>query len=212
MPLLPANSNRIEASVEATMTPNGGLNVNLQRQYFGQSGIPLRAVDKLRGHEELQKRFERGFTRRLGGVTIRSVAANGNTDDRLVVNVDFSAERFGQIMQDRLLIVRPGALSSGGDYFFTSRKRSSPVKLEADLRHDSIRVKVPAGFKLDELPAPAKVESAYGSIQATWAMLTEKSSWNRLWRFETWWLLPRSSRKFATFSTRSPAWKALRSY
>lgn len=170
MPLLPANANRIEAAVEATMHADGGLNANLQRQYFGQSGIPLRAVDKLRGHEELQKRFERGFTRRLGGVTIKNVAANGSADDRLAVNVDLTAERFGQLMQDRLLIVRPGSLSSGGEYVFTSRKRSSPVKLEADLRHDSIKVKLPGGFKLDELPAPAKVESAYGSIQATWAV------------------------------------------
>jgi len=170
MPLLPASANRIEASVEATMNANGGLNASLQRQYFGQSGIPLRAVDKLRGHEELQKRFERGFTRRLGGVTIKSVAANGSADDRLAVNVDLTAERFGQMMQDRLLVVRPGSLSSGGEYSFTSRKRSSPVKLEADLRHDSIKVKLPDGFKLDELPAPAKVESAYGSVQATWAV------------------------------------------
>jgi Domain of Unknown Function with PDB structure (DUF3857)/Transglutaminase-like superfamily len=170
MPLLPASANRIEASVEATMNANGGLNASLQRQYFGQSSIPLRAVDKLRGHEELQKRFERGFTRRLGGVTIKSVAANGSADDRLAVNVDLTAERFGQMMQDRLLVVRPGSLSSGGEYSFTSRKRSSPVKLEADLRHDSIKVKLPDGFKLDELPAPAKVESAYGSVQANWAV------------------------------------------
>ena len=171
MPLLPASANRIEASVEATMNANGGLNASLQRQYFGQSGIPLRAVDKLRGHEELQKGFERGFTRRLGAVTIKRVALEGGADDnRLAVNVDLSAERFGQIMQDRLLIVRPGMLSSGGEHVFTSRKRSSPVKLEADLRHDSIKVKLPGGFKLDELPAPAKVDSAYGSVQATWAV------------------------------------------
>ena len=171
MPLLAASANRIDAAVEATMNANGGLSARLQRQYFGQSGIPLRAVDKLRGHEELQKRFERGFTRRLGGVTIKSVAIEGAADEnRLAVDVDLTAERFGQMMQDRLLIVRPGTLSSGGEYFFTSRKRSSPVKLEADLRHDSIKVKLPDGFKLDELPDAAKVESAYGSIQATWAV------------------------------------------
>jgi hypothetical protein len=86
------------------------------------------------------------------------------------VKVDLTAERFGQMMQDRLLIVRPGTLSSGGEYYFTSRKRSSPVKLEADLRHDSIKVKLPDGFKLDEIPEPAKFESAYGSIQATWTV------------------------------------------
>ena len=52
-------------------------------------------------------------------------------------------------MQGRLLVVRPGELSSGGDYYFSSRQRSSPVKLEADLRRDSIKVKLPPGFKLD---------------------------------------------------------------
>jgi hypothetical protein len=170
MPLLPAGASRIEATVEAIMSANGGLTASVQRQYFGQSGIPLRAVDKLRGHEEVQKRFERGFTRRPGGVTVKTVTMEGNDESRLAVKLDLTAERFGQMMQDRLLIVRPGTLSSGGEYYFTSRKRSSPVKLEADLRHDSIKLKVPEGFKLDELPAPAKVDSAYGSIQATWAV------------------------------------------
>lgn len=170
MPLLPSSTNRIEASVEATMNANGGLTASLQGQYFGQSGIPLRAVDRLRGHEELQKRFERGFARRLGGVTIKSVAMDGSGDSKLTAKVDFTAERFGQMMQDRLLVVRPGTLSSGGEYYFTSRKRSSPVKLEADLRRDSIKVKLPEGFKLDELPARAKVESTYGRIEATWSV------------------------------------------
>ena len=171
MPLLPANDNRTESTVEAVMDADGRLKARLQRQYFGQSGIPLRAVVKLRGSDDLKKRFERGFTRRLGGVTLNSVTTEGKPEDnRLAVNLDLAAERFGQMMQGRLLIVRPGELSSGGDYYFNSRQRSSPVKLEADLRRDSIKVKLPAGFKLDELPAPAKVESPYGSIEATWAV------------------------------------------
>lgn len=171
MPLLPANDNRTESTAEAVMDANGRITARLQRQYFGQSSIPLRAVVKLRGSDDLKKRFERGLTRRLGGVTLNSVTTEGAPDDnRLAVNLDLAAERFGQMMQGRLLIVRPGELSSGGDYYFSSRQRSSPVKLEADLRRDSIRVKLPPGFKLDELPSPAKVESPYGSIEATWAV------------------------------------------
>jgi hypothetical protein len=29
---------------------------------------------------------------------------------------------------------------------------------------------VPAGFKLDELPAAAKIESAYGTLEAKWSV------------------------------------------
>jgi len=171
MPLLPATDNRTESTAEAVMDSNGRITARLQRQYFGQSGIPLRAVVKLRGNDDLKKRFERGLTRRLGGVTLNSITTEGTPEEnRLGVNLDLAADRFGQMMQGRLLVVRPGELSSGGDYYFSSRQRSSPVKLEADLRRDSIKVKLPPGFKLDELPSPAKVDSPYGSIQATWAV------------------------------------------
>ena len=169
MPLLPASANRIESQIEATMDADGQLQAHLQRQYFGQSSVGLRAVDKLRGSDELKKRLERAFSRRLGGTTLTNIATRPEQNP-LALSLDLVAERFGQIMQGRLLIVRPGALTSGGDYFFTSKQRSSPVKLDADIRHDSIKVKVPAGFKLDELPAPAKIESAYGSLEASWAV------------------------------------------
>ncbi|MDP9114929.1 MAG: DUF3857 and transglutaminase domain-containing protein [Acidobacteriota bacterium] len=171
MPLLPANDNRIVSTAEAVMDANGSITARLQRQYFAQSAIPLWRVVKLRGNDVLKEGFERGFTRRLGGVTLNSITTEGSPEEnRLSVNLNLAAERFGQIMQGRLLIVRPGQLSSGGDYYFSSRQRSSPVKLEADLRRDSIKIKLPPGFKLDELPSPAKVESPYGSIEATWAV------------------------------------------
>jgi hypothetical protein len=171
MPRLSANDNRTESTAEAVMDANGRIDAQLQRQYFGQSGVPLRAVVKLRGNGDLKKRYERGLSRRMGGVTLTTVIAeNSPEDNHLSVNLNLAVEGFGQMMQGRLLFVRPGALSSGGDYYFSSRQRSSPVKLEADLRRDSIKVKLPPGFKVDELPSPAKIESPYGSIEATWAV------------------------------------------
>jgi hypothetical protein len=61
-------------------------------------------------------------------------------------------------------------LTSGGDYNFPSKTRSSPLHLEADVRRDSVRVKLPAGFKIDELPPSAKIDSSYGSFAATWVV------------------------------------------
>jgi len=40
--------------------------------------------------------------------------------------------------------------------------------LHETLRHDSIRIKLPAGFRLDGIPAPAKVESRYGALEVKW--------------------------------------------
>jgi hypothetical protein len=171
MPVLPATSRRIESTVLASLNPDGRLEAHLERQYFGQSGIGLRAVQRLEGGSEFKKRFERGFSRRIPGATLGAVTTNpATTENLLAVNLDLAADRFGQLMQGKLFVVHPGLLTSGGEYFFAAAQRSAPIQLDSDLRHDSVRIKLPPGFRLDELPAPAKIESPYGTFGATWAV------------------------------------------
>lgn len=170
MPVLPASDRRIDSVIEGGVDVNGNLAASIQRQYFGQSSVRLRAVEKMRGGDELKKVFERGFTRTVGATTLNKVLTETHPEDnRLSVNLDLTAQTFAQIMQGRLFVVRPGLLTSGGDYTFDSKKRTAPIRLEADLRHDAIKLKVPMGLQLDELPAPAKVEGPYGSLQVTWS-------------------------------------------
>jgi Domain of Unknown Function with PDB structure (DUF3857)/Transglutaminase-like superfamily len=171
MPLLPANASRIESAVTAAMNADGSLEAKIERQYFGQSGVSLRRIEILRGNEELKKRFERGLSRRLGGTTLNRVSSEGHPDgNRVSVDLDLTVRRFGENMRGNLFLVRPGLLTTGGDYSFSSKPRSSPVKLESDLRQNSIHIKLPPGFKLDELPEQSKIESPYGTLEATWAV------------------------------------------
>lgn len=105
----------------------------------------------------------------MPAATLSRITTEAHPDaNQLSVDLDLAADRFGQVMQGRLLVVRPGLLASGGEYSFVSKQRTAPIELEADLRHDSIRIKLPAGFKPDEFPPPAKIESPYGSLQASW--------------------------------------------
>ena len=171
MPVLPAAARRIESVVEGEIEATGRLSAHMQRQYFGQSSIPLRGVAKLRGGDEVKKRFERGLSRRLTGVNIGKVTTTPFTDGNgISAEIDITAERFAQPLQDKLLLIRPGVLSSGGEYAFPAKPRTAPVELEADLRRDTIRCKLPKGFKLDEAPGPAKIESPYGTMTASWTV------------------------------------------
>jgi hypothetical protein len=171
MPVLPPDAKRIDSAVDASVGVDGKLEAWIQRQYFGQASVPLRYVEKLDGAQELRKRFERGLSGRIGATTLNAISTDSKEDEnRFSVNLDVAAERFGQLMQDRLFVVRPGLLTSGGDYSFRSRQRTAPIKLESDLRHDTIKIKLPPGFKLDELPAAAKVEGDYGRLDVSWAV------------------------------------------
>ena len=168
MPLLPLESRRVETAIDATMDAEGRLEARLKRQYFGQAGTSLRGVQRLLGNDDVKKIFETAFTRRLGGTTLTRVSTEDTPEDhRITVHVDLAAERFG-LLEGKLLLVRPGLLSNTSEYFFNTRQRTTPVRVAAALRSDSIRIKVPPGFQIDEIPPPRKLESPYGKLSASW--------------------------------------------
>src|SRR5262245_1992221 len=171
MPVVSATANRIESTVEAVLDAAGHLDARVQRRYYGQSAVALRTTEKLKGAAELKKRFERAYYRRLPATSLSAISTEPHTEESaLDLKLNVAVDRFGQVMQGRLFVVRPGILTSGGEYNFASKQRTAPVKLEADLRRDSIVIKLPAGFELDELPRPAKIESPYGTLEANWVM------------------------------------------
>jgi hypothetical protein len=167
VPQYPPADSRIESSVEAGIDGEGRLEAKIELQYFGQSAVLPRFIESQKGAEELKKQFEREFSRTLGGTMLESVETHPG-DNRFAVDLALKAERFGQTMQGKLFVVRPGLLAGGRDYYFNSRQRSLPIEMEVEFRHDTVRIKVPPGLKLDELPAAVKLDSPYGSLSAEW--------------------------------------------
>ena len=82
--------------------------------------------------------------------------------------VDFSVNQFGQFMQARMLVLSPGALLPAPDYIFPNKERKLPIKLSARSRKDSVIIKLPAGFTIDEMPEPIEIKSIYGTYHASW--------------------------------------------
>ena len=169
-PVVSAAANRVESTIEATLEVSGKLDARIQRRYYGQSAVDLRATEKFEGSSELKKRMERYFWRRLPASSVGAISTEAHPEGNFLnVNLSLTADRFGQLMR-RLFVVRPGLLASGGEYVFTSKQRTGPIRLDADLRRESIEIAIPDGFKLDELPQPARIESPYGALQASWVL------------------------------------------
>jgi hypothetical protein len=178
MPQLPAASNRIEREVEVGW--NGGkLEAHMLTRYFGQSGSGMRYSVNQEGVDELKRNLERSYSRRLGAVTLDKITpADRAGEDSFDLAVNFGILQFGQLMQGRLLILKPGTLVPDPDYIFSSKERKLPVRLSARLRKDVVTIKLPPGFVVDEMPDPVEVESSYGTYRASW-----KNSNNNI-RFE----------------------------
>ncbi len=177
MPQLPPSSARIERTVDARMDESGHLAAHLVTEFFGESGASVRYMTSHGGVDKLKQTLERSYSRRLGGVTLDKISPEDHAaEDRMELGVDLGVGQFGQFMQQKMLMVKPGVLAPDTDYVFSNMERKLPVRLESRLRQDSVVIQLPAGFVVDEIPEPVKIDSPYGVYHASWKTGDEKNS------------------------------------
>ena len=71
-------------------------------------------------------------------------------------------------MQDRLLVFRPAVVSRRDALTLTAPLRKHPIVLQSNADSETVRVKLPAGFYVDEMPDPVKIETTFGSYTTSY--------------------------------------------
>ncbi len=169
MPLLAASANRVESVVDAKVSPQGALEAARDVSYFGQSASDWRASFERTSASEMRTHMERSLAWTVGSVKLGAFTHKDVRDEgRLEMHAEYAAEQFGHSMQGRLLVVKPGVLGAGGRYSFPAKERELPIVLHAAEWHSTVHLRVPEGFKVDEVPEPVSLGGAYGKYQASW--------------------------------------------
>ncbi|HEY3025957.1 MAG TPA: hypothetical protein VGJ55_07400 [Pyrinomonadaceae bacterium] len=89
-------------------------------------------------------------------------------DGRFALDVDFTATNYGQLMQERLLVFKPAIVSRHETLSLTDSKRKHPVVLKANSYSETVHIKLPAGFEVDELPDAVKLDTAFGAYTTSY--------------------------------------------
>ncbi|MFI5382530.1 MAG: transglutaminase family protein, partial [Tepidisphaerales bacterium] len=169
MPLLPASANRAESTVDAKVSPQGALEAVRDVAYFGQRASDWRSSFERTSASEIRTHMERSLAGTVGGVKLGAFTHKDARDEgRLETHAEYTAEQFGQSMQGRLLLVKPGVLGGGERYAFPAKERKLPIVLHAAEWHTTVHLRVPDGFKVDEVPDPVSLSGPYGKFQASW--------------------------------------------
>ena len=82
--------------------------------------------------------------------------------------MEFSAPNYAQDMAGRLLVFKPAIVSRRESVFLTEPTRKYPVVLDSYAFTETVRVKLPGGFDVDELPDPVKIEVPFGSYKTSY--------------------------------------------
>jgi hypothetical protein len=169
MPSTPPESNRLDREAEVNLSADGSINATVKERSVGQSAVDERGMFRRLSRPEYTKLIEKWITLGASGAKVSKVdPLDSNSDGRFALDVEFTASAYAQLMQDRLLVFKPAIVSRLDWLPLTGAARKNPVVLNSHAYTETVRVKLPEGFNVDELPDPVKLEASFGSYASTY--------------------------------------------
>ncbi len=171
MPVTPPEASRSERQTEVSLAADGSITATMHEQRVGQSAVWFRGALKGLSRSDFNQIVERWVTRTATGAKISKLEpSDQHAQGRFNIDVEFTADRYGQSLQNRLLVFKPAVVARGGTLYLSEPTRKHPVVLEAQAYMETVRFKLPAGFDVDEIPEGAKLESPFGTYSAIYEM------------------------------------------
>jgi Domain of Unknown Function with PDB structure (DUF3857)/Transglutaminase-like superfamily len=169
MPAMPPEANTVERTADVTLASDGSISAVVRERTVGQSAAFERRVFKELSRGDYQKAIERWAGAGAAGAKFTKIEpADNHAEGRFALDVEFTATSYGQSMQNRLLVFQPTVIGRTGTSWLAPTTRRHPVVLESKSFNETARFTLPAGFDVDELPDPVKLDSEFGTYTASY--------------------------------------------
>ncbi len=169
MPTLPPSSSQLERHTDVVLNADGSIAANVRERSIGQTAVNERRAFRKLSTSEYKGMIENWVTRGATAARVSKLLPTDDTDGgRFDLDVDFTAVAYAQSMQNRLLVFKPAIVSRRESVFLTEPTRKHPVVLGSYAFSETVRVKLPAGFDVDELPDAVKLEAPFGSYKTSY--------------------------------------------
>ena len=169
MPVTPPDTNVVERKVEVELDSEGTLTGAVQDRARGQIAAGYRAEFKDLSRPDYNSMIQRWISSSAPGSRVSKVEpVDSAGDGKFSLNVAFVAPNYGQLMQGRLLVFKPAVVSRREALELTDTRRLYPVVLRSNAYSETVLVKLPAGFEVDELPDPVNLDTSFGTYATSY--------------------------------------------
>lgn len=180
MPVTPPDTDLLERKVEVNLTADGEINGKITERAGGQTSTVFRRELRALSATQYKQAIEGWLTRGATGAKLVNVTSTDRQADAgFDLNVEFSAPRYAQLMQNRLLVFKPVIVGRRNGVFLTETKRDQPVLLDSNSMKETSVFNLPPGFVVDELPDAVKLETAFGRYTADYEVKDGKLIFSR---------------------------------
>lgn len=172
MPLMPPEAEGEVRKGEFTLGADGTLEGTISEDFSGDEATGERMFIKRNAQKELRERLEKTFSADLPGLTLKDFGFNGTEqlDKPLNLEIHLAAMNYAH-PSGPLLVLRPRILGSHAHIVpevMEGKPRAYPIELGHPGRwHDAFDVTVPAGYIVDDIPDPVKIDLDFASFHAS---------------------------------------------
>ncbi len=172
MPVTPPEMNQLVRTATLQLQADGGIAGMIQENANGQTAAKFRSEFRQLSKPDYNGMIERWLTAGATSARLNKIEPSDNHGDgKFTLNVEFSANAYGQLMQDRLLVFKPAVVSRREGLTLTAPKRRHPVVLRANAYSETVKVQLPTGFSVDEVPDAVKLETEFGTYTTSYEVV-----------------------------------------
>ncbi|MEP7342103.1 MAG: DUF3857 domain-containing protein [Acidobacteriota bacterium] len=169
MPVTSPEANRLERKIEGELAADGSLTATVHERSFGQAAVTERRGFKGLARPQFNKLIERWITTTAPSASVSKIdPADNARDGQFALDVEFKSPSYAQSMRGKLLVFKPAIVSRRSSLFLTSPTRKHPVVLSAKAYSETVTIKLPAGFDVDEMPDAAELNQPFGNYTASY--------------------------------------------
>ncbi|HKD15389.1 MAG TPA: DUF3857 and transglutaminase domain-containing protein [Candidatus Angelobacter sp.] len=164
LPVSQPELNGIVRTAKLTLLPNGTLQGEIQEVTSGYRAAAAREYLKDETQKDRKKIIEHFLGRVMGSFQVDSfdLVNADDIDKDLILRYKFTADHYAKTAGP-LLLVRPRIVGEKAGYFDSTKPRHYAYEFPAPFRDsDTVEITLPEGFKVDELPDPAKASFPFG--------------------------------------------------
>lgn len=174
MPVMPAEMNRLERGIEITLGPDGAISGKVTEKTTGQAAVAERARMRRLSAADYNRMIESWISRGATGAKTSKISHKDNHQDgNFNLDVEFAASSYAQLMQDRLMVFKPAVIGRLERLSFTEGKRAHPFMIDATTYSENVKIKLPTGFVVDEIPEATRIDAAFGKYDASYEVSGE---------------------------------------
>jgi transglutaminase-like putative cysteine protease len=168
MPVIAPDTNLLARTIHASIDRAGKLTASYKLESQGQAARLEREIHDV-SPEQYKAEMERSLDYYAKTAAIGKIEAHDAFEQNLfTANVDFESAGYAQIMQGRLLIFNPIIIPPAARHFPAEQTRNQPIVLNSRLYRQTVTVKLPDGFSVDEMPEPFHAESAFAKFNISY--------------------------------------------